>query len=72
MKRLICAITAVLALASTQVMAEQPEGLTWQVPDHGGMMLPSTGSWCASDNNQTQTNTADKSDALGVPYYHQK
>ena len=70
MMRLLCAVAAVLALVSGQVQAEQPEGLTWQTPAHGGMMLPSSSTYSSDDVHQPATD-ADKSDELGVPYYHQ-
>lgn len=69
MTRLLCAVAAVVALASVQVQAEQPEGLTWQTPAHGGMMLPSASTYSSDDAHQPATD-ADKSDELGVPYYH--
>ncbi|GAB82094.1 multiple antibiotic resistance regulatory protein MarB [Shimwellia blattae] len=70
MRHLLCVVATAAVLVSGQVCADQPEDLTWQPPVRGGMLLPSVDSWRAVDLNATE-NRADKSDALGVPYYHQ-
>ncbi len=69
MKRLVCALTTLLVLASTQVMASDTRNFTYQQSDHGGMIMPGNGSHSGVDLNHRGSGS-DKSDELGVPYYH--
>lgn len=70
MKRLACIAATLLALASWQVIAEQPQGFTYHQPEHGGMIMPSVNTYSTGDLNHRAAG-ADKSDELGVPYYNQ-
>ncbi|WP_058910002.1 multiple antibiotic resistance protein MarB [Entomohabitans teleogrylli] len=69
MKRLVCAVAAMLVMASAQVMAESPPTFTYSQSSHGGMIVPGAGSHSPYDFSHRGAGS-DKSDELGVPYYH--